>query len=193
MVLCLHDFGDFWYGWRNQLRNLSHSNWVVALDMKGFGDSEKPFLASKYKDEVIIDELKQLIDVLQEDDRKIVLIGHGLGGHIAWKFVEKYPMMVRKFVSLSAPHPRIWLKHILRSWRSVIENRWLYVCRLPFLPEMEMVQNDLEVFDNKFKKSSSVTDLSNFSNFDKVHSLLSKYDPIFPILGGIQVHIFPHS
>ena len=78
MILCLHDFGDFWYGWRNQLRNLSHSNWVVALDMKGFGDSEKPFLASKYKDEVIIEELKQLIDVLQENDKKIVLIGHGL-------------------------------------------------------------------------------------------------------------------
>ena len=70
MILCLHDFGDFWYGWRNQLRKLSHSNWVVALDMKGFGDSEKPFLASKYKDEVIIEELKQLIDVLQENDEK---------------------------------------------------------------------------------------------------------------------------
>ena len=181
MILCLHDFGDFWYGWRNQLRNLSQSNWVVALDMKGFGDSEKPFLASKYKDEVIIEELKQLIDVLQENDKKIVLIGHGLGGHIAWKFVEKYPWMVRKFISVSTPHPRIWLKHILRSWRSVIENRWLYVCRLPFLPEMEMVQNDLEVFDNKFRKSSSVTDLSNFSNFDKVHHMLNKQDLVYPI------------
>jgi len=167
MILCLHDFGDFWYGWRNQLRSLSHSNWVVALDMKGFGDSEKPFLASKYKDEVIVEELKQFIDVLQENDKKIVLVGHGLGGHVAWKFLEKYPNIVRKFISISTPHPRIWLKHIMRSWRSVIENRWLYMCRLPFLPELEMVGNDLEVFDNKFKKSSSVTDLSNYSNFDK--------------------------
>ena len=44
MVLCLHDFTDFWYGWRNQLRGLSESFRVVALDLKGFGDSEKPFL-----------------------------------------------------------------------------------------------------------------------------------------------------
>eukprot|EP00090_Calanus_glacialis_P025823 TRINITY_DN40559_c0_g1_i1.p1 TRINITY_DN40559_c0_g1~~TRINITY_DN40559_c0_g1_i1.p1 ORF type:complete len:381 (-),score=94.52 TRINITY_DN40559_c0_g1_i1:60-1181(-) len=167
MILCLHDFGDFWYGWRNQLRGLSHSNWVVALDLKGSGDSEKPFIASKYKDEVIVEELKQFIDVLQENDKKIVLVGHGLGGHIAWKFIEKYPYMVSKFISISTPHPRIWLKHVMRSWRSVIENRWLYVCRLPFLPEMEMVSNDLEVFDKRFKKSSSVTDLTNYSNFDK--------------------------
>ena len=23
MILCLHDFSDFWYGWRKQLRGLS--------------------------------------------------------------------------------------------------------------------------------------------------------------------------
>ena len=168
MVLCLHDFCDFWYGWRNQLTGLKHSNRVIALDLKGFGDSEKPFGSSKYKDEVVIEELKRFIDVVQGSDEKIVLIGHGLGGHIAWKFVETYPSMVSKFISISTPHPRIWLKHVMRSWRSVLENRWLYVCRLPFLPEMEMVSNDLEVFDKRFKKSSSVTDLTNYSNFDKV-------------------------
>merc|ERR550519_644594 len=30
-----------------------------------------------------------------------------------------------------------------------------------------MVANDLEVFDKKFKRSNSVTDLTNYSNFDK--------------------------
>ena len=35
-----------------QLRGLSGSNWVVAPDLKGFGDSDKPFLARQYKDQV---------------------------------------------------------------------------------------------------------------------------------------------
>ena len=164
MILCLHDFGDFWYGWRNQLKSFSYSHRVVALDFKGFGESEEPFIASKYTDNLVVEELKKFIDMIQEDNKEIVLIG----GHIGWKFVETYPSVVRKFISISTPHPRIWLKHVMRSWRSVIENRWLYVCRLPFLPEMEMVSNDLEVFDKRFKKSSSVTDLTNYSNFDKV-------------------------
>ena len=37
---------------RLQLRGLSGSNWVVAPDLKGFGDSDKPFLARQYKDQV---------------------------------------------------------------------------------------------------------------------------------------------
>ena len=168
MILCLHDFDDFWFGWRNQLKALSHSSWVVALDMKGFGDSEKPFIASKYKDEVLVEELKQFIDILKPGDKKIVLIGHGLGGQVAWKFVEKYPSMVSKFISISSPHPRVWLMNATRSWRSVMKNRWLYTCRIPFLPEMEMIENDVEVFDKKFKNSSTVMNLNNYSDFDKV-------------------------
>ena len=167
MVLLLHDFSDFWYGWRNQLRGLSGSNWVVAPDLKGFGDSDKPFLARQYREELVVEELRQLVDVLQESERRIVLIGHGLGGHLAWRFVEKYPEMVSKFVSISTPHPRVWLRHVLASWRSVLQNRWLYICRLPFLPELEMVSHDLEVFDRKFASQSGVTDLRLNSLMDK--------------------------
>ena len=186
MPLCLHDCGDFWYGWRNQLRGLSHSNWVVALDLKGFGDSEKPFMASKYKDDVVIDELKKFIDVLQENDKKIVLVGHGLGGHIAWKFIEKYPYMVSKFISISTPHPRIWLKHIMRSWRSVIENRWLYVCRLPFLPEMEMVENDLEVLNKISMKCRSESDLRNMVRKEMILHLSFVFEE-YEILRNITI------
>ena len=121
MVLCLHDFTDFWYGWRNQLRHLSQSFRVVALDLKGFGDSEKPFMSRNYKDEVILTEIRKFVEVVQESERKIILIGHGLGGYLGWKFIEKYPELVKKFISISAPHPRVWLSHVMRSWSSVIQ------------------------------------------------------------------------
>ena len=53
-----------------------------------------------------------------------------------------------------------------------MQNRWLYECRLPFLPELQMVDNDLEVFDKRFRKWNSATDLTNYSNFDKVRCIL---------------------
>ena len=168
LVLCLHDFTDFWYGWRNQLKELSKSFWVVALDLKGFGDSEKPYLARNYSDDVIIEEIKKFVDIIHERKKRIVVLGHGLGGQIGWKLVEKYPEMISKFVSISTPHPQVWLSHLTRSWTSMIQNRWLYECRLPFLPELQMVDNDLEVFDKRFKKWNSTVDLANYSNFDKV-------------------------
>ena len=57
----------------------------------------------------------------------------------------------------------------MRSWTSVIKNRWLYEYRLPWLPEQSMIENNLEVFDKRFRKwkSCSTLDLSNYSNFDK--------------------------
>jgi len=167
MVLCLHDFSDFWYGWRKQLRGLSGSFWVVAPDLKGFGDSEKPFLPNNYTDDVIVEEIKQFLDNLDESDRKVVIIGHGLGGHIAWRLIEKYPDKFTKFISISTPHPNIWLKNIMKSWRSVFENRWFYECRLPIFPERDLLDGDVAIIDKRFKKSGSVMDLSSYSNFDK--------------------------
>ena len=40
LLLCLHDFADFWYGFRHQLSGaaadgMGSNCWVVALDMKG--------------------------------------------------------------------------------------------------------------------------------------------------------------
>ncbi len=44
LILCLHDFGDFWFGFRRQLESAAAAEgegsalrgcWVVALDMKG--------------------------------------------------------------------------------------------------------------------------------------------------------------
>jgi len=142
---------------------------VVAPDLKGFGDSEKPFLAANYADQVILQELKQFVEVLLDSDthKRIVVIGHGLGGQIAWKLIETYPQLFSKFVSIATPHPTIWLKHVMRSWRSVFENRWFYECRMPLFPERELLGNDLEIIDKRFKRSGSVMDLSSYSNFDK--------------------------
>jgi len=167
LVLCLHDFADFWYGWRAQLRGLSNNCWVVAPDLKGFGDSEKPFLASNYTDTVILEELRKFVELVQGNDRQIVLIGHGLGGYIAWKFVEKYPDIVAKFIPIATPHPTVWLRHVMRSWRSVYENRFLYMCRLPYLPETDLLANDIEVIKQRRTRSSSVADLANFSQLDE--------------------------
>ena len=162
----------------------------MALDLKGFGDSEKPYLSRYYSDGVIIEEIKKFVDIIHERKKKIVVLGHGLGGQIGWKLVEKYPEMVSKFVSISTPHPKVWLSHLTRSWSSMIQNRWLYECRLPFLPELQMVDNDLEVFDKRFKKWNSTVDLANYSNFDKVPHKEKKMFLNSFFAGGIQVHLF---
>ena len=53
-----------------------------------------------------------------------ILVGHDLGGMIAWDFAAKYPEMVDKFVVINAAHPDryrdltngFFLAHLWRAW-----------------------------------------------------------------------------
>jgi epoxide hydrolase 4 len=42
LVILLHGFPDFWYGWRKQISALSRYYRVVVPDMRGYNLSEKP-------------------------------------------------------------------------------------------------------------------------------------------------------
>ena len=45
----MHGFPEFWYVWRHQLLHFSARGYrVVALDIRGYGDSDKPVGLSKY-------------------------------------------------------------------------------------------------------------------------------------------------
>ena len=161
MVLCLHDFADFWYGWRNQLRGLGESFRVISLDLKGYGDSDKPWLPFSYRDDVILKELRGLVEALQPScsGRKIILVGHGFGGSLAWKFTERYPELVDRLIVISAPHPDIWRHNVTASWRNILTQRWLYMCRLPFLAERKLVTHSHKLFEKRFKNRESQSDL----------------------------------
>ncbi|GAC1567268.1 MAG: hypothetical protein NVS3B14_12800 [Ktedonobacteraceae bacterium] len=43
LVVLLHGFPEFWYSWRYQILVLAeHGYRVVAPDMRGYNDSDKP-------------------------------------------------------------------------------------------------------------------------------------------------------
>lgn len=77
VVLLLHGFPDCFYGWRNQIDVLSKQNHVIALDLKGFNNSDKPLTYCHYKPDRICYELKCFIDALQI--KSFCIIGHDIG------------------------------------------------------------------------------------------------------------------
>ena len=42
LVVMIHGFPDFWYTWRRQMEGLSDQFQVVAVDLRGYNDSDKP-------------------------------------------------------------------------------------------------------------------------------------------------------
>ncbi|XP_040576639.1 epoxide hydrolase 4 isoform X2 [Lepeophtheirus salmonis] len=177
LLLCLHDFGDFWYGFRHQLAELKSNVWVVVPDLKGFGDSDKPSQVNEYRMEVIVMEILQLILGLKKE--KCYILANGLGSYIAWHFVSAFPNMIEGFISIDGPHPKALCSNISRSWSYLKKYRWLYMYQLPYVPEFELTlmgntqyneddrsSKDIEAYDFTFSRQSDwIGGLNYYRNF----------------------------
>uniref|UniRef100_A0A914BXG0 AB hydrolase-1 domain-containing protein n=1 Tax=Acrobeloides nanus TaxID=290746 RepID=A0A914BXG0_9BILA len=64
LMLCLHGFPEFWYTWRYQLRYFNKSYRVIAVDMRGYGDSSKPKGYQNYKLDIVVDDIIATIGAL---------------------------------------------------------------------------------------------------------------------------------
>lgn len=135
LVLLLHGFPQFWWMWRHQLGALAESGYrAAALDLRGFGASDKPprghetFTATR--------DAAAVVRSLGADDA--VLVGHGLGGWIAWATAYLHPRRVRALATISMPHPRVIRRAVLSSPRQLLAGRFLAGMQAPFLPERMM-------------------------------------------------------
>lgn len=86
---------------------------VIALDLKGFGDSDKPTRRNRYRIDTLLEELKDLIIGLGVSN--CILVGHDLGALLCWHFLHQYPGMVDKFICISCPHPNIYWSNLPRA------------------------------------------------------------------------------
>lgn len=148
LLLFLHGFPDCWFTWRYQIPVFAEDFRVIALDLKGFGDSDKPHWRRSYKIEVIVEELKQFIVSLGV--QKCVVIGHDLGALVGWYLVHLEPNIVTKFFAVSCPHPNIYWKCLMN-----IKNfKWLNFVQVPFLPEIDALKEDIKLISEYHKHLS---------------------------------------
>lgn len=79
-ILLLHGLGASSYTWNAIIPELAKTNRVIALDLKGFGDSDKP-LDNAYS---IADQAKLVKEFMARNDlRGVTLVGHSFGGAVA--------------------------------------------------------------------------------------------------------------
>jgi pimeloyl-ACP methyl ester carboxylesterase len=79
-LLLIHGFGASTYTWRHIAPELAETHRVIAVDLKGFGQSDKPF-DSRYS---VFDQAELLAELIEAKDlRNLTLVGHSFGGGIA--------------------------------------------------------------------------------------------------------------
>ncbi len=102
-VLLCHGFPGLWCSWRHQLPVLAAAGFrAIAVDMRGYGRTDRPTEASAYGNQTIVADLVGLLDAIGEDDA--VLVGHDFGAQAAWAAALHAPSRVRGIVSIAVPY-----------------------------------------------------------------------------------------
>jgi pimeloyl-ACP methyl ester carboxylesterase len=136
LVLFLHGFPEFWWAWRHQLVALAEAGFrAAAMDLRGFGASDKP--PRGYDPMTLAADAAGVIRSLGERDA--VVVGHGLGGAVAWTAGVVHPRQVRRLVPVSMPHPRRLRRAHLTDPRQLAASRHLAGYQAPFAPERRLV------------------------------------------------------
>ena len=133
LVLLLHGFPEFWYGWRQQIAPLVEAGFrVVAPDLRGYNLSSKPDGYDAYTADKLADDIRGLIRALGEESAMVV--GHDWGGSVAWTLAGNHPEVVDRLVILNAAHPRK-LNEGLKNPRQLLRSWYFFYFQSPKVPE----------------------------------------------------------
>jgi pimeloyl-ACP methyl ester carboxylesterase len=134
LVVLVHGFPDFWYGWRHQIEPLAAAGFrVVAPDMRGYNLSSKPRERSAYALPELARDIAELIE--ERGAAAACVAGHDWGGAVAWGTAMYHPERVERLAILNAPHPRAF-KHALLRPRQLARSWYMGFFQLPLLPEL---------------------------------------------------------
>src|SRR5215210_8132928 len=86
-LVLIHGWGGNIDSWRDQIPELAKRNRVMALDLPGHGESDKPEISYS------MDLFANAIDSVMRDAKveRAVVMGHSMGTPIARQFYRKYP------------------------------------------------------------------------------------------------------
>jgi pimeloyl-ACP methyl ester carboxylesterase len=125
VVVLVHGFLGSAALWEPICRNLSRTYRVIAIDLPGHGQT--PCIGYAHSMEMMAEAVKSVLDSLHL--RKVVLVGHSMGGYVTLAFAEKYPDYLRGFClfhSTSYPDSEEKKKDRLRAIAAVKTNKNIF-------------------------------------------------------------------
>ncbi len=92
-ILFIHGFGVNTYTWRHLIPHFSNNYRCIAIDLKGFGKSPKPF-DNRYS---FFDHLQNVLEFIEEQNLKeFVIVGNSYGGGLAMGIAIEFKKQKRE-------------------------------------------------------------------------------------------------
>ena len=153
LLILLHGFPEFWYGWRKQIGPLSAAGYrVLALDQRGYNLSSKPPEIGDYALSELVADVISVADQLGCE--QFYLCGHDWGAAVAWMVALLYPQRVRKLAIINVPHPAVMLRKLRSHPGQMMRSWYIAFFQLSWLPEEMFSADDFAMGVRSLSSSS---------------------------------------
>lgn len=140
LLIFLHGFPEFWYGWRNQIDHFARLGYRVwAPDQRGYNLSDKPEAIGDYTLDTLAGDIVGLIDAAGCERARVV--GHDWGAAVTWWLALKHPACVEQAVILNVAHPAVMGRMLTRSVSQLLKSWYMFFFQIPRLPEAVIRRN----------------------------------------------------
>ena len=153
VVVLLHGFPEFSYGWRQQIEPLAATGFrVVVPDQRGYNLSSKPSGVAAYALAELVSDVIAIADQLGRE--KIFLAGHDWGAAVAWSAALLHPQRISKLAVLNVPHPSVMRKFLSTRPRQLLRSWYMFFFQLPWLPEIFFSAFNFRIVSRSLLRSS---------------------------------------
>ena len=180
-VVFLHSYSGSSAQWSAQLAHLRPHRRAVALDFRGHGRSEPP-AGSDYAVESLAGDVTAVVDALGL--RRIVLVGHSLGGATAIAYAGAYPDRVAGLLLAGAPgkippeRSEQMLAAIQADYDRVMEGYWNQLLADATPETQARVRSEM----NHLPREASIQLVKALSDFDPLPGLRAYRGPKWAVV-----------
>ncbi|TQQ79629.1 alpha/beta fold hydrolase [Halonotius roseus] len=166
LVILLHGFPEFWYGWHRQIEPLAAAGYrVIVPDQRGYNRSDKPEGVDSYHIEELAADVVSLIDAADRETAAVA--GHDWGAAVAWWLALAHPDRIESLTAVNVPHPTVMEATLRRSLSQLRKSWYMFAFQLPMLPEAISTANNCRALQRGLTESSrsgtfSATDIQRY-------------------------------
>ena len=175
-VVLLAGFPESWFAWRKVMPVLAGTYRIIAPDLPGQGDSDRP--AGGYDTKALAEAVHGLLQQLGVD--RYCMAAHDVGAWVAYPYAALFGGEVQRLALMDAGIPGITLPDALptqadRAWRT-----WHFAFHaLPDLPEMLIGGRERQYLDWFLRRKAANPE--TFSDAD-----INEYLRVFTKDGGLR-------
>ncbi|CAD6199575.1 unnamed protein product [Caenorhabditis auriculariae] len=165
VLLMVHGFPEFWYSWRFQLEHFSKEYRCIALDMRGYNESEKPRGVENYNLKFLVEDIREFIEFLGVQN--VILAAHDWGGIVSWRVAMLHPSHIESLIICNCPHPLAYKKVFMEDKKQREKSWYMFMFQSGGVPELAMRANGYEMLESMFRgKKGGIKNRKNFTDED---------------------------